>query len=827
MSQLSHAIRRQLAIALPLFVAGFAHAQDAGTSANNLEEVVVTGRAGVEEIRKVEVSYAVTTINAESLRMDAPLGVADALGSVPGFWVESTGGEASANIRARGIPEEGFSAVAMEEDGLPVQHDPGLGWLNADQSFRLDDTIDRIEVVRGGPASMFSSNAPGGVVNFITRKPGDVAGGTVKVESSDYGLRRMDGWYNLPIGDWRLGFGGFYREDDGVRDAGYTANKGGQLRFAVGRTFENGSLDFNVKRIDDRVIFYTGLPLTYDADGDVVGVPGIDEHFGTLSGPDTRRVTLRDADGTFPLDIDRGTDVELTQYTLRFEYQLPGDWKLSNGTRYRESESSRIGLFPNTPVTAAARLAAARANIGTLVPGAVDVQLRYVNAPNEVFNVASQNGNGLTSDGSFRQVHVPLDELLNDLRLMRNFEIAGQKHDVAIGLYLAKVDEAFDRYSANAIIDVRDNARLLNLVAVDAAGNPVRTLSDNGFIRYGSEFANGEGESFTKALYFSDEWSLNDQWRIDLGARYEQVDVEGKVEQFAGRNLGVLQSTADDSVLTGTGVYDRFDTDYDDFGWTVGVNWQFIESMGVFARYTSTFRLPSVGDYITNAFATPVVRTMDFIEAGYKYDSDRFSLYATLFQTKYDKFRFGDTRYNPTTGNYDQVNVFTDTETLGVELEGTYNATDWLDVGFSATWQDPEFGDFRQTTLVNGTPTTVDFTGNRLLRVPEVSYRVTPAFKLAEQVRFEIDYQYFGDRFTDAANITKLPSYDVLSANLSWSPIERMTVYVRGENLLNEVGLTEGNPRAGTFVSGEANSPFFIARPIYGRNFRFSLTWDF
>ncbi|MFC4310836.1 hypothetical protein ACFPN2_17205 [Steroidobacter flavus] len=71
---------------MPVFAAGLAHSQAA---ANNLEEVVVTRRAGVEEIRKVEVSYAVTTIGGEALRMDAPLGVADALGSVPGFWVES------------------------------------------------------------------------------------------------------------------------------------------------------------------------------------------------------------------------------------------------------------------------------------------------------------------------------------------------------------------------------------------------------------------------------------------------------------------------------------------------------------------------------------------------------------------------------------------------------------------------------------------------------------------------------------------------------------------------------------------------------------------
>jgi catecholate siderophore receptor len=833
MYTLRQAIRAQLApvvLTLPLFAIGTAHAQDSGGPANDIETVVVTGRAGVEEIRKVEVSYAITTIGGDALRMDAPLGVADALSSVPGFWVESSGGEASANIRARGIPEEGFSTVGMLEDGLPIQHDPGLGWLNADQSFRMDDTVDRIEVVRGGPASMFSSNAPGGVVNFITRKPSNVAGGNLKLESSDYGLMRLDGWYSLPVGDWRLGFGGFYREDDGVRDPGYTANKGGQARFAVSRSFSGGSVDFNVKRIDDSVIFYTGLPLTRDSDGDIVGVPGIDEHNGTLSGPDTRRVTLRDANGTFPLDIDRGTDVELTQYTLKMEFELPGDWRLSNGTRYRDSDISRIGLFPNTPVTGQSRLDSMRAAALAAVPGATNVQLRYVNSPSQVFDTVAQNGNGLISDGSLRQVRVPLEELMNDLRVMGKFEIAGQQHDVAVGLYLAQADEAFERYSANSLIDVRDQARLLNVVAVDAAGNPLATITENGITRYGSEFANGEGDSFTQALYISDEWHLTEQWRIDLGGRYEKVEVDGRVERSANRNLG-QPGIADDTVLTGTGVFDSFDTDYDDFGWTAGVNWQFMDNAGVFARYTSTFRLPSVGDYITNATATPVIRTMDFIEAGFKYANDRWSLYATAFQTNYDKFRFGDRRFNTVTGAYDDISVFTDTETLGVELEGAVNATEWLEIGYSATWQNAEFGDFVQTVLVsNGPPPVVqtfDFTGNQLLRVPEFSARVTPAIKVNEAVRFEVDYQYFGDRYSDAANLLELPAYDVLSANLRWTPMEKLTLYVRGENLLNEVGLTEGNPRAGTFVSGEVGSPFFVGRPIYGRNFRFSLLWDF
>ncbi|NNC24704.1 Plug domain-containing protein, partial [Salinisphaera sp. USBA-960] len=93
------------------------------------------------------------------LRMQAPTSVTEAMKSVPGFWVEASGGEASGNTRARGIPVDGFGSVTLLEDGIPVQHDPALGYLNGDQAFRLDETIERVEVVRGGPSSVFYSNA--------------------------------------------------------------------------------------------------------------------------------------------------------------------------------------------------------------------------------------------------------------------------------------------------------------------------------------------------------------------------------------------------------------------------------------------------------------------------------------------------------------------------------------------------------------------------------------------------------------------------------------------------------------------------------------------
>src|SRR6201990_895676 len=140
---------------------------------NGLNEIIVTGRAGALNRTKLQTSYSVTNIGYNTLSLQGPTSVTETLKSVPGFWVEASGGEASGNVRARGVPVDGFGSIQVLEDGIPVQHDPALGYLNGDQAFRLDETIDRIEVVRGGPSSVFYSNAPAGAVNYIPRAVGD------------------------------------------------------------------------------------------------------------------------------------------------------------------------------------------------------------------------------------------------------------------------------------------------------------------------------------------------------------------------------------------------------------------------------------------------------------------------------------------------------------------------------------------------------------------------------------------------------------------------------------------------------------------------------
>ncbi|WP_129790697.1 TonB-dependent siderophore receptor [Sphingosinicella sp. CPCC 101087] len=803
------------------------------TTSGGDEEIVVTGRAGASERTRLETSYAITTIDNDALRSRAPSSVTEALKSVPGFWVEASGGEGSGNVRARGIPVDGFGSINLLENGLPVQHDPSLGYLNADQAFRIDESIERIEVVRGGPSSIFYSNAPGGAVNFITRQPGDTLGGVARVlygPTAD--LYRFDGWIGAPLGaGWSLGVGGYYRNEAGVRDPGFTGNRGGQIRADVNYDFGNGSVTFGYKRIDDHAIFYTGIPLTKDREGDVVGLPGFDPHYDTTASRATAFMTLRSADGPVFFDNADGTDIELDQFSLLADWEIAPGWELTNRARYRDSRTVRNGVYPASVSTATSLLDQYRGQVLTAFPTATSVQLRYVDT-GEAFDLTGQNGNGDIFINAARPVTVEESEFLNDLRLAHSFEIGGMTHDFAIGFYYARIEETFVRYSASTIQDVSGNSRLLDLVALGAGGQVVGALTENGVARYGSEFANGRGTQDTFALYAADEWQVTPQLRIDAGLRWETVSTRGAQEGSQTVDLGDPTTLADNAVLTGNGVFTPFDRRFDRVGYTIGADWRFDARAGLFARYTSAFRLPSVGSFITSATADPRTQGIDLWEAGVKYQSRLASLYLTGFLTDFDSYSIGNTRFDPVTQGYVTQTVYTDTRSYGVEFEGTVRPVDWFDFTLNATYQEPTFRNLRydELTSVEGVPTLVprDYTGNQLLRVPKLALRATPAVTLFEdRLRAQLDIEHYSKRYADAANRSVLPAYTVLNASVRFQLTDRIALWAYGDNLTNTIGLTEGNPRAGELTSGQANDLLFIGRPILGRNFRFAVDFRF
>lgn len=791
-----------------------------------LAGVVVTARAGVDTRTKQETSYSITTIDEDRLRLQAPTSVTESLKSVPGFWVEASGGEASGNVRARGIPVDGFGSITLLDDGMPVQHDPALGYLNGDQAFRLDESVERIEVVRGGPSSIFYSNAPAGAVNYIPRVAGDAPEGLFKYTVGDYGLNRADFWYGTPLGDgaWKLSVGGYWRESDGVRDPGFKADDGGQVDVRVARAFDNGSFSFDVKRLDDTVALYLGIPMRTYPDGKIRAVPGFDGNYGTLAGPETERVNMITGDGRgYFFDNGEGTHVDRTQATAKFEYAFDGDWKFTNTFRHNDTETQRNGMFPNTLLSAQAFINQNASQLPNYA-GATSLQLRYANG-GAVYDAANGNGNGLLVVGGLRGVTVPVTELMNDAHVSHKFDLGGQTHDVTFGWYYAKVDQDFDRYSSSVLLDVRDNARLLDLVAVDAAGNVVGSLSDKGVWRYGYEWENASGTSTTHAAYVSDEWQITDAFRLDLGARWEKVNAQGWVEKRKQVNLGSLATS---QIWTGAGQYAFYDNDFDKIGWTVGGNWQFTPETGVFARYTSTFRLPNLGSYITNATAKPIVQTMDLAEAGYKYSTREVDLFATAFYTKYDNVGFSNYVFDPNNGSSTVQQGYADTKTIGLELEAAYYPTEWFDVSATATLQDPQYKGLRYTEIVNGAPVLRDFVGNQLIRVPKTSFRIVPGVNLLDNtLRLQASYEHEGERYVDTANSVRLPKYRTVNLSARYALDDSWTLFAYADNVNNSLGLTEGNPRAGELASGDAGANTFLARPLLGRSYRFAVMYRF
>jgi len=802
-------------------------------STADFQEVIVTGRAGVDQRTKEETSYSVTTIDQKRLRLQGPTSVTESLKSVPGFWIEASGGEASGNVRARGVPVDGFGSITLLEDGLPVQHDPALGYLNGDQAFRLDETIDRIEVVRGGPSTVFYSNAPAGAVNYIPRRVSDHAEGVLKYTVGDYGLNRIDAWYGAPVGDWKLSMGGFYRYDDGIRDPGFHGDNGGQFRVSLARDFEGGKVSFDIKRLDDTVALDLGIPMRTYSDGRIRAVPGFDGNYGTIAGPETALIRMKTASGSdFLFDNTLGTQVKRTQATLNLEFKLAEHYTLSDRLRYDDTGTVRNGVFPNQLQSAASFLNASNGLLSPY-PAGTALQLRYTSSPDTVYDVLNQNGNGLITIGGLRSVNAPIREFMNDARLMHKFEVGSQSHDATLGFYVANVSMDFSRYSSTALLDVQDNSRLLDLVAVDPAANVVGTLTDHGIYHYGYEWANDKGQSTTTAFYLSDEWQVTHSLRIDAGARWEQEDLTANAEirQTVTSTTPVLSQ-----ILAGTGQFEHFDETFSKVGWTLGANWQFTDRSGLFARYTPAFRLPNLGSYTT---ATPsitnptvdkaITQTMDLGELGYKYANQWTNLYATAFWTKYNNVGYKNNVFNLNTSEPPyQEQRYTDTRTYGLELEGGLYPVEWFDLTFNATLEQPKYSGLRFTDNVGGKPVFRDYDGNQLIRVPKASVRVVPGVNLFDRrLRLQVAWEYEGARYVDIANSVVLPHYDVLNASAQFSITDHFDVYGYVDNITNSLGLTEGNPRAGELQNADAGANTFIARPILGRAFRLSLMYRF
>jgi outer membrane receptor protein involved in Fe transport len=165
----------------------------------DLEEMIVTATPG-DAASKFDSSLSVSTLTPDEIAQSDPSSAADIVRNIPGFRSQASGGEGNANISARGVPMHGGSKyVQFAEDGLPVLEYGDIDFATADQWVRSDYNVDHIEAVRGGSSSTATSDAPAGVINFIS-KDGSHEGGNLGITSGlDYNEMRYNFDYGASI----------------------------------------------------------------------------------------------------------------------------------------------------------------------------------------------------------------------------------------------------------------------------------------------------------------------------------------------------------------------------------------------------------------------------------------------------------------------------------------------------------------------------------------------------------------------------------------------------------------------------------------------------
>ncbi len=150
------------------------------------EDSVIVYGLRLEQPR-AEVGTSVTIISADDIQALGVDYIVDAIARAPGVTINQNGSQGgAAAVRIRGAASAQTLVIV---DGVAV-NDPGAPGGGFDFA-RLDPaSIDRIEILRGPQSTLWGSDAMGGVINIVTKRPGDGFGGDVFVQGGSYGSLR-------------------------------------------------------------------------------------------------------------------------------------------------------------------------------------------------------------------------------------------------------------------------------------------------------------------------------------------------------------------------------------------------------------------------------------------------------------------------------------------------------------------------------------------------------------------------------------------------------------------------------------------------------------
>jgi outer membrane receptor protein involved in Fe transport len=688
----------------------------------------------------------------------------------------------------------------------------------ADTFIRADLGISAVEAIRGGSASTFTSNAPGGVINMIS-KTGEVEGGAIQATAGlNYDSTRIDFDYGAHISDTlRFHVDGFYRSGEGIRHTGYNATKGGQFRFNMTKEFTGGYIRFYGKVIDERSPNYDLYPVAVtggDANPVYQSVANFDVGRDAMLSKYIPTITTLDNNNRSVTDpLQDGIRTKVKSVGLEAVFNI-GEWNVSERFRYSDISGHYTSLRTSVAMPAGS-LAAAFGG-----PGAT---WSYASGPNtgqSIGNPSTINGNGLATmvipnDNAVNS----LNDMTNDLRISRVWKMGEGELTTTAGFY--KALQTMDTGINYTLIftDVLGGGQAHKLNLTTAKGF---ALTDNGVFGYGIDsLQKGWRRAYNvdygvNAPYGSINYHIG---KLSIGASVRYDFGTGKGVLF-GAGLGggrVGTATVD---VNGNGVISfpemaasvlplgspgPLDYSYHYLSYSTGINYRVADSFAVFARYSKGGRANAdralyspVLDSATGGVLQPdaLVEKVKQAEIGMKYRISNLTLNLTGFWAK------------ATDHNVPQIDRLY--RAMGVEFEGGYHIGPFS-VTAGATYTDAKI------VADAFDPTTI---GHRPRQQAKLIFQATPQFNTRH---FTIGANVIGtgSRYAQDVNLLKMPGYIVTNLFVQVRPLSRVTLGLNVNNLFDVVGITEVT---------QGTVPAYgvvVARPIFGRTVMTSLRFDF
>ena len=814
------AIGAAMSIAAP----GFAWAADktvaAASDVDTLSAVVVTAAGG--DKTKLKSSISVTSVETETVTDFSPRSEAEVLKLIPGLQASGTAGPGgNANIGVRGIPVStgGSEYVTIQEDGLPVILFGDVQFGNNDYWIRFDNSVSRVETVRGGSASTFASQGPGAVINYIS-KTGETKGGEVAISSGlNFTETRLDFDYGDHITDTlRFHVGGFYKDGSGAAHIGYNAENGYQIKANITKDFDDGKgfLRFNFKRLDDKEPTNTSMPTLATLSGNNVtgfgNLPGIDAGRYSSAGVYNQSFKVLAADGTLKTVQMEGIHPVVTSFGGEFHYNLSDTLSVTDNFRY----TNMSGVFANQWTTENLTSSLIASPVGSIVyaAGPNKGQLYtspYINSGAQAYTTMKDVGNAV-----------------NDLTLNGKFAVSDDVKVTARGGWFHMLQHInMDWRINNATYSLNSSSNSVPLDLFAGANGTGAQLAANGVTGYNNQWGGCCGGRTYDLTYTDDAPYLEadtkyGKFDLDVSVRQDSVKAAGSTyAPVAGANITVTDALGSASLptyVTSATPTEVLNYTKSYTSWSIGGLYEYDDKTSFFVRSSrggrfNADRLTFGGNFTASGGLTQKgsAISLNYLlqqEIGVKrrgeFNGVRYTAELTYFQSQLTEHNYDFTRasHNPPL----DPNISNIYRSKGVEFAGT-----------------AQYGDFHlvaNLTVTDSTLVNLDTTPNGL---PGYNYTVAPSWDNGTFAAGLIVTGQ-GSVYLDDQNTQKAPAADLVNAFAKYRLTKDLELGVNVNNLFDRLGPIGGG---GIQQKLNATQGIFDASIPFGRTITASLRYRF